>query len=173
MKNISSIKKMAILSLFFLMVALILIFLFALPLFNEIEKYSQNITNKNSELSFFEKDAIQSKEFEKDRASLNLDINKIDNSFAKVQAPIDLIKFWEETARACKLFIEISPTSQKSLPSVKEIGFNLQIQGIFPDILRFIEKIENGPYLIQIQNYSSTLGQSGVNTEIKVIVFAK
>ncbi len=173
MKNTSSIKKMIVLSSLFLMAVLILVFLFALPLFNEIQKYSQSIIEKNAELSFFEKEAVQSREFEKNKASLNSDIERIDNSFAKSQAPIDLIKFWEQMAESCNLSIEMSPVSSQAVVGVKEIGFNLQIKGSFSDTLKFVEKIENGPYLIQIQNYSSAQGESGINTEIRVIVFAK
>jgi hypothetical protein len=173
MKNTSSIKKIVILSSLFLMAVLILVFLFALPLFNEIQKYSQSIIEKNAELSFFEKEAVRSREFEKNKTSLNSDIEKIDNSFAKSQAPIDLIKFWEQMAKFCNLSIEMSPVPSQIIADAEEMGFNLQIKGSFPNTLKFVEKIENGPYLIQIQDYSSVQGESGINTEIKITVFAK
>lgn len=175
MVNASPIKKMAVFSSFLLIIVFLLIFLFVLPLLNEIEKYSQNIADKNTELAFFESEFAQSKEFENNQKGLPADINKIDNSFAKSEAPIDLIKFWENTAKLCSLSIDILPASVQKAESFdwKEMGFNLQLKGSFPDTLEFIKKIENGPYLLQIQNYSSALSPEGVSADLRVTAFAK
>jgi len=165
---------MAVLSSVFLILAFGVIFFFALPLFNEIREHSQSIITKNLELDYFQQDLIQAREFELLKGSMEWNSQSINNAFANAQAPINLIKFWENSAKDCGLAIDISsvPAPAGSSAKWKILYFRIAVTGNFAKTLNFIEKIENGPYLTQIQGISSSQNIDGVKTDLKITAFA-
>ncbi|MCX6760810.1 MAG: hypothetical protein NTZ84_01730, partial [Candidatus Nealsonbacteria bacterium] len=70
------------------------------------------------------------------------------------EVPVDFISFLEKTASQSSVSIEISPFSagKSGKDSWPFLNFQVNINGSFPSFLSFLEKIENSPYLIEIQN---------------------
>lgn len=117
--------------------------------------------NKNSgEFVFLKKQLIQSQnEIEGLKTSAALykahqgDIEKIDKLFVNADMPIEFMNFLEESALKSQLDLEVSSMAS---PSKKESGswpsiyFQVLMAGSFSQCLKFLEKMENSPYLINI-----------------------
>ncbi len=150
-------RKIIVISIVFGAVTLSLIFLVIRPLLSGVKKNSQELILAKKELVSFK---TKSKKFEQSKkvyVSLKTDLEKIDELFINSDVPIDLIKFWRETAKDSGLLIDISPTSLETSETAlwDSIGFRLSLTGYFSDFLKFLEKIETAPYLIEIQNLSA------------------
>jgi hypothetical protein len=69
---------------------------------------------------------------------------KIDALFVDAEEPISFIEFLEKEAMIGRLSIEITPLVSRQ--------FQIALKGSFPDFVRYIEKMESAPYLIEISN---------------------
>ena len=150
-------RKIIIISIVFGAVTLSLIFFVIYPLLTGVKKNSQELILAKKELVSFKtktEEFEQSKEVYRD---LKTDLEKIDELFVNPDVPIDLIKFWRETAKDSGLLIDISPTSLEASETVLwgSMGFRLSLIGSFSNFLKFLEKIETAPYLVEIQNLSA------------------
>jgi len=164
-------KRINIISIIFgLMV--IGLFCFAIYfLLSGVKKNSEELILAKRELVSFK---TKTEEFEQSKEvykSLKTELEKIDELFVNPDVPIDLIKFWRETAENSNLSIDISPTSLKTSEAVlwDSMGFRLSLIGSFPDFLKFLEKIETAPYLIEIQNLSA----KGFEQSLTIKVYIK
>ena len=152
----------------------------------EIKNYSQellSVRNRLSSISGQTSGVSQIKEIYKE---IEPNINKVDQSFVDSGVPIGLIKFFEETAKESNVLINISSSAIKETEEDLwlSIGFRTNLTGSFVNTLRFIDKIESGSYLVEIQDlkiqrlseselkgiqYSQfSLGDVNVNLSIKV-----
>lgn len=150
-------KKIIVISIIFGIVVIILLCFVIYPLLSGVKKNSQELILAKKELVSFK---TETEEFEQSKEvyrSLKTDLEKIDQLFINPDVPIDLIKFWRETAKDSGLLIDISPTSLGAEETVlwDSIGFRLDLIGSFSNFLKFLEKIETAPYLIEIQNLSA------------------
>ena len=124
------------------------------PLFSEIEKSSQNFLSQKQKLLALEKKVENLEKFKKILPEISTDLKKIDNLFVDPKVPIDFISFLEKTSQDFQLSLKISPglplkIEKDPWPS---IGFQLSLAGSFSNFTKFLEKLESGPYLIEIQN---------------------
>ncbi len=147
-------KKIYASLVFFALVILIFIFLIICPLLSDIKKDSQDfILQKNSfaELQMRKENFNQLRDFYQSHQE---ELKKIDNLFIDQETPIEFIEFLEEKAKDSFLAIEISAASSKKSESEKWNFSNYQLSliGSFSNILKFLEKIETAPYLIEISN---------------------
>jgi len=150
-------KKITVISIIFGIVAIILLCFVIYPLLSGVKKNSQELILAKRELVSFK---TKNEEFEQSKEvyrGLKTDLDKIDELFINSDVPVNLIKFWRETAKDSGLLIDISPTSVEDSETVfwDYIGFRLSLIGSFSDFLKFLEKIETAPYLIEIQNLSA------------------
>ena len=150
-------KKIIVISIIFGIIVIILLCFVIYPLLNEVRKNSQEFILAKKELVSFK---AETEEFEQSKEvyrSLKTDLEKIDQLFINSDVPIDLIKFWRETAKDSGLLIDISPILLEAGETVlwDSIGFRLDLIGSFSNFLKFLEKIETAPYLIEIQNLSA------------------
>jgi Tfp pilus assembly protein PilO len=87
-------------------------------------------------------------------------LRQMDSLFIDPEVPIDFINFLEKTGQQSFVGLDIAPFSVGQ--SEKEfwpfLNFQLTVTGPFPSFLNFLEKIENSPYLIEIQ--SITISQA-------------
>jgi len=149
-------RKIIVISIIFGAVSLCLIFLVIYPLLKGVKKNSQELILAKKELVSFKTKAEEFEQFKKVYGSLKTDLEKIDELFINSDVPIDLVKFWRETAKDSGLSIDISPTplEDKETALWDSIGFRLNLSGSFSGFSKFLEKIETAPYLIEIQNLS-------------------
>lgn len=151
------------------------------PLLGEIKKNSQELISEKKNLAALDEQIASLQRFKILYKNLEEILKKIDNLFINSEVPIDFISFLEKTARSSSVNIDISPFSSEKADKDPWSSLNFQIvaEGSFSRLSSFLEKIENSPYLIEVQNL--TISQSTVEKkspgDIKVLfsfkVFAK
>jgi len=147
-------KKIIIFSAIFGLAVIVMVGFIIYPLLKGIEKSSEEFIAAKKELILSKEEARKFEQFEEIYKELEPDLEKINQFFVDSDIPIDLIKFWEKEARDSKLSIKISPISSKTAKTDpwNSIRFRLSLVGSFPNFLKFLEKTEMSPYLIEIQN---------------------
>ena len=93
--------------------------------------------------------------FQKNYEAYKTNLEKIDGMFVDPKNPVEFIEFLEKVASENKIKSDISlmqalVKENKSGPSF--LAFQITCEGNFSDVIRFSEKLENGIYLIDIQN---------------------
>jgi hypothetical protein len=80
------------------------------------------------------------------------DLNKIDDIFVDADVPLHFIDFLETNAEVSKQEIDIAfvPSGKEKDEPWSSLSFQLSTTGFFPDFLKFLERLENSPYLIEI-----------------------
>jgi hypothetical protein len=162
-------KKKIIISIVFFLSLSILFFVFLIyPLFLEIKKISQDFLSQKRELMAFERKVENSKKFQKLFPKISAHLEKIDNLFVNPEVPVDFILFLEELSQKTNLSLKIS----ENLPLRIEkdpwpsLLFQLQLVGSFPNLSRFLEKLESAFYLIELQNLTiSRLNETELKTK--------
>lgn len=147
-------KKIMVSGIIFGIVIFILIVLIIYPLFGAIRAESKElISQKNKQAELILK-TENIKEFQKNYKDYQPNLKKIDNLFINSAEPINFIEFLEREAANSRLSIEIAPSPS---PKIKEdlwpsMNFQLKMSGSFSDFLKFLEKLESSPYLIEVLN---------------------
>lgn len=130
---------------FFVLSALIALFLFlAYFSLQQIQSQAENLVFQKTQLAEIQSKDASLARFQEKRQVYQESLIKIDRLFINQAEPLDFIEFLEEESASSKLAIEITP----SLPP----SFVLNLQGNPSDFLKFLEKLEKAPYLIEILN---------------------
>lgn len=143
---------------FLSLIALINIFV-VYPLLKEIEDNSQWLISEKDKFLTLNEKIDNLKNFDisyNDREDI---LKQIDGLFVDPEVPVDFISFLEKTGKQSSVSIEITPFSvgKNNKNTWPFLDFQVSVSGPFPSFLMFLEKIENSPYLIEIQNL--TIGQ--------------
>ena len=158
--NLNTKQKSLIIPLLSCLGILFLVVFVISPLFRRIEKYSNELSLVESELIAMTERSKNLYAWKEEYPVLNPKIEELYSLFVDKEMPIDFVEFLEETALACNLDIEISLVSsvkskQDEKPSMfLDLGFRLALVGPFSGHLKFLEKLENAPYIIDIQEFS-------------------
>ncbi len=143
-------KNYNLLIVFTLLVIFLVVFVIT-PLFKGIKKSSDNL--------LFEKERIillQEKKESLDRTEVlyknyQSDLARIEEYLIDPEVPIDFIRFLENVSDDSNVNLEIiSMVKNEESEPWPSLSFRVLVAGSFPDFLRFLEKIENSPYLIEI-----------------------
>jgi hypothetical protein len=170
-------KKIVAIFFFCLAVAASWIIFLIIPMANKIYDYSERIIESKKEVVSFKNEIGMIEKIREEQVGLNQSLKIADSLFADFDAPVDLIRFWEKTAGECALEININPvlSGKSQYFNWKIMQLEISLIGSYPNILKFITKIESGPYLVQSQNL--ILGKfsesANLSAGLKVSVFAK
>lgn len=149
-------KKNYISLIVFICLYIAVIFLIVFPLINWIQKSSQQLLlEKEARLSFAEeKKNLQ--DFKVIYQEIRSDLERAEGLFISSDIPIiESINFLEETASSSNIFLKISSvTSYDDGESWPFLNFYLQVTASFNNLSRFIEKLENSPYLVEVHDLS-------------------
>jgi Tfp pilus assembly protein PilO len=172
-----TITKKIHLSIAIFIILIILIAVFAIfPLFRGIKNNSQELISQKESLAAQEAKITNLERFKILYNQLEEILEKIDDLFVDSEVPVGFISFLETTSENCQLKIEISPASapknKKELwPS---LTFQIKTTGTFPNFLKFLEKLEASPYLIEIKNINVGRLEGGeVKANFSLKVFTK
>lgn len=159
-------NKIYIFSFLFILLALSVAVFFVVPTFFDIREKSTKLSAKKNGILYNKLQAEELENFKKNQ-EYKISLGKIDNYFIDFENPIDFVKFLEKTAEDSKVKLKIS-----LIPSIKgekyENGwaftnFRILANGDFFEILKFAEKIENGPYILRIQEFDIKKAEPGNN----------
>lgn len=92
-------------------------------------------------------------------ASLEKDLKKVRGVFVSPQMPIELISFVEESAEKAGVGYEISLVSsgsgkKKEQTQFRTLTLKVNGKGGFSRVARFLDYLENSPYVLKIRNLS-------------------
>lgn len=134
----------------FITISLFLIVFFIVPLFKEIKKNSEDMISAKGDIYNLERQIIEINNFEKKYEEYKINLEKIDGLFVDPNNPVDFIKFLENTSYESNLVSKI--VLFPSTDPKQFIIFQIVSKGNFLDLLNFTKKIENGLYLVEIEN---------------------
>jgi len=145
-------KKILIISITFLLIFFLLITPLIYPLFKDIKNYSQELFSIKKDLMAIEEKSKELSAWQEKYSTLKPDLQKLEDLFVDPEMPINFLDFLEKIARDSNVLIEISllPSREK-----EKLNFRLVLAGSFPNCLKFLEKLEAAPYLIEIKDLSS------------------
>ena len=147
----SSRKKIYFWFLFFGGIFLFLI-AFLIPKFlRKIQANSQELISLKSDLASFQKETKNLSKLSETYQNYQENLAKIDKIFIDPKLPIEFLDFLEKNAQISQLKMEKFPVS-KPETEPPSLFFQISTIGSSPNFLRFLEKLENAPYLIDVLN---------------------
>jgi len=150
-----------------------LIVLVIYPLFKEIKNSSEELVYEKQKLLSLEKKIENLKEFQTLWLKIEPNLKKIDQLFIDPQVPVEFVNFLEKIAKDSEILIEISSALSSKTEKDPWPSLLLQINSTAPfsKFLKFLEKIEASPYLIEIQDLNARgliEGDTEITLSIKV-----
>ncbi len=153
-----------------------IIFFLIYPNFLGLKKDSENFLWRQQELFLLDEREMNVNKFKNFYNKEKVNLNEIERSFINPDLPVDFIGFLEKISQDSQLLIKISP-----IPAAKtaddpwnSIGFQLELDGSFPDFLKFLEKLESNVYLIEIKNLNiQNLTESAASGNVKANIVLK
>jgi len=147
-------RKIILLSIGVAIFNLLLIIMILFPLFVDLNKVANDIIVLRKDSVSFEKELEIAEQFNNSYDSLELKQENIEYFLINFDVPIDLIKFFENTAKDSNLMISIFPSSigKPEKGSWGSMSFNIELLGDFLGFSRFLEKLETSHYFLEIQS---------------------
>jgi hypothetical protein len=132
----------------------LLIFLVILPMAKGIAKNAADYMIAKEETASLDTEIKNSGTLKEQYQAELPDLEKIESLFIDFEIPIDFIRFLEKLATDSKVVTTISPSEnlRKEPGEWSSLSFHLSVEGSFLNFSRFLEKLENAPYLIEVQN---------------------
>ena len=121
-------------------------------LFNEVVGASRNLLAEKQKIVISEKEFSELESFEARYDDYKSNLDKIEQLFISVKAPVVFIEFLEKIALGNNLELDMSIPSVSQDGSTSLMSFQFSLIGNFSDIIRFTKIIENSPYLIKVGN---------------------
>lgn len=124
------------------------------PLFQKIKKISENLILEKRKLLSFRAETEDLREIKISYQKWQENLEKIDKLFIDSEIPIDFINFLEKNATDSNLLIEIGPVvkSEAKIDPWPSLFFNITASGYFPNFFKFLGKLENSPFLVEISD---------------------
>ena len=162
-------KKLTSYSLIFGAIIIILVVFLIFPLLKSIRENSEKLVDSKKELAFLRSRSVNFEETKKSYDDYRKELEKVKSIFIDPNIPIDLIKFWEKIAEESNILIDISPASlklSKAGDCWDSISFQMTSAGSFSNIMKFVQRIEASPYLIEIKTLNiKRLGIGDIGSE--------
>ncbi len=149
-----SLKTKIYLALFgFFLVALFLILFFIWPLEKAIKKNSEKLIALKENLVALQEDLKNIQELKKTEGKIKKTKEKIETLFIDKEVPVKFIHFLEALSQNYQLSLELFPIIQKKSQNEpwEPLNFQVNVTGPFPNVVRFLEKIETGPFLVRVE----------------------
>ena len=163
------IKNKINLSIIISLISAILIFVFVIyPTLQEIKNNSRELVSQKAGLSYLEAGVADLEKFKIFSRESEEILKKTDNLFIDSEVPVEFISFLETTSQEYQLEIGILPIVPGKIrkDTWPSLVFQVTTSGLFSDFLKFLEKLENSPYLVEIQKLD--VGKSAATLTIKV-----
>ncbi|MDO8435794.1 MAG: hypothetical protein Q7S82_00185 [bacterium] len=157
---------------FFVLASLVAGFIFA-PLFLEIQKGSKELISQKAKISALELKIKNLKQSKNVYYGFNERLKEADKLFINSQMPVEFIVFLEKISKDSQIKTKISlaafgQTEENTWPS---LAFQIDAEGASSNLFRFFEKLENVPYLTEIQNI--TFNQSAEKNTVRALFSLK
>lgn len=169
-------KQIVLVSGIFIAISLILIFVFVLPLSADIRKDSLELVSIKKELVTIYEKTEGMGDIKKTCDTIDYDLEKSKDLFVNLEVPVKLMEFLENNANDLGLLVKTSPIFLKEAKDDlwDFVGFRLAITGSYDNLMRFIERTESAPFLIEEQDLSIGILTNGdISASLTIKVFGK
>lgn len=157
----------------FIIVNVILIIFIIFPLINNIKKTSRDLIAQKSELFLLEQKKNNLENLKTAYKVHQKDMEEIETVFINPETPIDFIRFLEAVAADSQALIDVSLAGGGS-DFEHSFSFHVSLKSSFPNFLKFLEKLENGPYPIEVSSLNIKRTTEGkVSSTLASFVLAK
>ena len=149
-------KKIIIVSAAVSIGILLFVAIGVIPLLGGIKKNSQALESRYSKILNANSDEAEVVKYLKFSQAHKEDFEIIESIFVDAQTPVGFIQFIEEISATSNIIVKITPgipKKQKGIPW-PTMNFQLASSTNYPEFFRFLEKLENGPYLLEVKNTS-------------------
>ncbi|OHA66404.1 MAG: hypothetical protein A3D64_01940 [Candidatus Wildermuthbacteria bacterium RIFCSPHIGHO2_02_FULL_49_9] len=155
-------KKIIIATSAFTIGIILFVVFVIVPLFKGITRDSKNLEAQYLEVFKASSAENEGAEFLKFSQEHQQDLERIESVFVDAETPVGFIEFLEEIAASSNLELKITPGNSKKEEGAPwpVMGFQLASSASYPDFVRFLEKLENGPHLLFLKNTSLTRERS-------------
>jgi len=136
----------------------LLIRLAVYPLFKTIRSQSEELLSTKEKLMAITEKNKELFIWKEDYPGLEPDLMTIQALLVNSEMPIGFLQFLEKTAEGSGVSIETSllSSADKGVSIFPSLSFRLSLIGLFPNCLKFLDKLENAPYLLEIQGLTSS-----------------
>lgn len=132
------------------------IFFFLCPysVFKSIEGSSNQLLFVEAELASISEKNNELGDWERELPGLKPDLEKIEGLFVNLETPVEFLRFLENLARDNNLSIRVSLLRAGGSKDANAaiLQFKVLVDGLFSDCARFLEKLENAPYLLVVED---------------------
>lgn len=168
-------KKIFLTVFFFIGCVTGLVFCIALPIYSDIWNTGMRLREQRKIISDYDKRIAAARKFTVFAKEEKDNLEKIDKVFIDARVPLEFINSIENAAREVSVEVELfSPAIQKKADNEwSTMEIEADISGNMAGVMRFLKKIENSIYLVEIQNINiqiDTGGSGGSNSESAPIV---
>jgi len=165
-------SQIYIISAVFAILIIFLISFFIFPYLEEIKQNSGELVSVKNNLASLGDQVGEVEKFRINYDSYKANLEEIDRLYVDPKNPAGLFEFLEKMAVECQVAMEVSLAENSSLKTNSFVGFKISSTGEFSKVLKFLEKLETGQYLVEVQDLSiSSSEQSGLvkKTSIKQV----
>ena len=168
----SSKNKIYLYLAIFLGISLLFFFLIIPYFLKRIRQESEELISLEGESVSLQKEIENLHQLEGIYRDYQSELAKIREMLIDSEVPVEFINFLEENAQISGQEIEISLFPQKKIKDEPWPVLSLQIltSGSFSKFLKFLEKLENSPYLIEVLNLNI---QKSANSDVESVFFIK
>lgn len=144
-------NQIYIIGLVFFLISAAFVF-FVYWFFQDIKMSSNQIKETNVKFGSLGIEKVKIDEFAKDYSNYEHNFQKIDQMFIDKDNPVNLIEFMEKSASALNLKLDSGFLPSNPNRPNNSAQFQVNLSGGFPSVIKFMQALENGPYLISIDN---------------------
>ncbi|MCX6765132.1 MAG: type 4a pilus biogenesis protein PilO [Candidatus Nealsonbacteria bacterium] len=148
----------------FLVFALIVVF-FVRPLWMDIKSNAKQLFETKRDFEFIKEKSDKINLVRSDYKRMESDLSKMSGFLIDPKTPIDLIKFWESTAKEESLNIDIGsyPLEKVDSDLWPSMGFQVKLTGSYSSFMRFLKKVESSQYFFEVKSLSIVKSAEKVN----------
>jgi Tfp pilus assembly protein PilO len=173
-------KKIYITLTIWVMLALLLISLVISPLFKGIKNNKESLLAAKKDTVSLIADIDNLEIINKQYQEYSPNLEKINFLFVSSEIPVNFIRFLEKLAADSNVAILISSGKNQKIEKQQWVPlyFRISVEGSYLNFSRFLDKLENSNYLIEVQDMEvrtvvSEKGDQGISADFSIKVFTR
>ena len=140
------------------------------PVFQGVARDHKEVLANKRELLQLRTDQESSNEFGKIAGQYAGEFQRIENLFVDGDAPIAFFRFLDEAAVSFGLRTEKALGSLQRLRGDRWPSLEVRLAGggSYPDVMAFLQKIENAPYLLEVKTLNMSQKRGGQQNQERI-----
>jgi len=177
-------NKITIAILVSLFIDILILWLLVVPAFRGISKASSSLLSYKKRLALIKGEIANFQDFETHRQLYLKNLQEMDNLvqeqlFIDKEIPSDLVNFCQKEALEKNLQLKITPLvispqkEKERKPPFDFLDLSIKVEGSFPEFLRFLKRLENSPWLIEVRQVNISKQEEKINANLLIRGYVK